>query len=641
MIGTKQMTSMILMSRSLRFRSISPIRDLAVACITLVVGASQLDAAPQRMSGQRIGGQRLGGQVGGNPAGQALGDPSGNVPDGQLGRDALGSGDALDNNLRVGSGGRNGYSPRAAAFSYQAIQARNLVVTNNVAGGRGFRSDPGFLGGVGYLAPRDFRGTLGGDANYGFERDSALGSLDFLMSDRRMDPYDAAKSGAFQYRRDFTAVPEVGSDFGARRLDDSQIRLDRVNSAMTSGSILTTAAAPEDAEIVRDAQGREFHQIHSSVEGIKVRGLSEGIPVDSIYERAMANSDRDAVSVRPFRSPWEDEDGNRIKPDEQLEGRVASGIARGNSYDSIVRRVEANYKGRADVNVDSSGELSLRDRRRQVQARITRPRIGTLEDARPSDSSGNFEGFTRPEGDPEAGIGPEFRRSATGLPLDEREEGEPPAASDGLGRAKEASEGEPESARKLRSPEELYDIYQHRTMVAGVDDGQLSERAMELVDQAGAYMAKGRYARATDRLKDALRYAPGNPLIEAALANAQIGFGAFFSAELTLGRLFRNHFEVAGAVFDGEDLIPNRTNLLLNAADIRDLIATRKREGSRASGGLGLVLAYIGWQVDDREMIKEGLETMKGSRREGLVEGLEVVWLASPPADEKKPTRSE
>ncbi|MCP4743975.1 MAG: hypothetical protein GY871_17360, partial [Actinomycetales bacterium] len=236
--------------------------------------------------------------------------------------------------------------------------------------------------GVGYLAPRDFRGAVGGDATYGFERDSSLGSLDFLMSDRRMDPYDAAKSGAFQYRRDFTSLPEIDSAFGAQRLDDSQIRLDRANSAMTSGTLLTTAAAPEDAEIVRDAQGRQFHQIHSSVEGIKVRGLNDGIPVDSIYERAMGNSDRDAVSVRPFRSPWEDEDGNRIKPDEQLQGRVSSGIGNGNSYDSIVRRVEANYKGRADVNVDSSGELSLRDRRKQVEARISRPRIGTLEDAR-------------------------------------------------------------------------------------------------------------------------------------------------------------------------------------------------------------------------------------------------------------------
>ncbi|MCP4744345.1 MAG: tetratricopeptide repeat protein [Actinomycetales bacterium] len=408
---------------------------------------------------------------------------------------------------------------------------------------------------------------------------------------------------------------------------------------MTSGTLLTTAAAPEDAEIVRDAQGRQFHQIHSSVEGIKVRGLNEGIPVDSIYERAMGNSDRDAVSVRPFRSPWEDEDGNRIKPDEQLQGRVSGGIGNGNSYDSIVRRVEANYKGRADVNVDSSGELSLRDRRKQVEARISRPRIGTLEDARPSDSSGSFEGFSRPEGDPEAGIGPDFRRSTVGLPLDESEEGEPSSTSDASGRASDSSDAESESARNLRSPEELYDIYQHRTVVDGVGDEQLSDRAMELVDQAGGYMAKGRYARATDRLKDALRYAPGNPLIEAALANAQIGFGAFFSAELTLARLFRNHFEVAGAVFDGDDLIPNRTNLLLNAADLRDLITARKREGSRASGGLGLVLAYIGWQVDDRMMIREGLDTMKGSRREGLVEGLEVVWLANPVIEGDTPAR--
>jgi len=619
MIGINKMTTMP--------------RNLIMACFMLVVGASQLEAAPQRMGGQRIGGQRLGG----NSAGQALSAPSGNRPNGQLGRDALGSGDALDSNLEVGSGGRNGYSPRAAAFSYQAIQARNLVVTNNVAGGRGFRADPGYLGGVGYLAPRDFRGAVGGDATYGFERDSSLGSLDFLMSDRRLDPYDAAKSGEFQYRRDFTGLPEVNSAFAAQRLDDSQIRLDRANSAMTSGTLLTTAAAPEDAEIVRDAQGRQFHQIHSSVEGIKVRGLNEGIPVDSIYERAMANSDRAGVEVRPFRSPWEDEDGNRIKPDEQLEGRVSSGVGSGNSYDSIVRRVEANYKGRENVNVDSSGGLSLRDRRRQVEARISRPRIGTLEDARPSDSSGSFEGLSRPAGEPEAGIGPEFQRSTSGLPLDVSEGmDDPDAAAD---TASDPADSKPESTRKLRSPEELYDIYQHRTVVDEVGDQRLSTRAMELVDQAGGYMAKGRYARATDRLKDALRYAPGNPLVEAALANAQIGFGAFFSAELTLGRLFRDHFEVAGAVFDGEDLIPNRTNLLLNANELRELIATRKREGSRGSGGLGLVLAYIGWQVDDRSMIEQGLDLMKDSRREGLREGLEVVWLGTTPnSDERSGT---
>ena len=244
MIGINKMTTM---PRRPRIRSIPKIRDLAVACITLVMGASQVDAAPQRIGGKRLGGQ----QIGGSSAGRALSAPSGNRPNGQLGRDALGSGNALDGNLEVGSGGRNGYSPRAAAFSYQGIQARNLVVTNNVAGGRGFRGDPG------YLASRDFRGDLGGDDNYGFRRDASLGSLDFLMSDRRLDPYNAANSNTFQYRRDFTGLPEVNNAFQAQRLDDSQIRLDRVNSAMTSGSLLTTAAArsvrPSSTTLTRHA----------------------------------------------------------------------------------------------------------------------------------------------------------------------------------------------------------------------------------------------------------------------------------------------------------------------------------------------------------------------------------------------------
>jgi hypothetical protein len=122
-----------------------------------------------------------------------------------------------------------------------------------------------------------------------------------------------------------------------------------------------------------------------------------------------------------------------------------------------------------------------------------------------------------------------------------------------------------------------------------------------------------------------------------------LGFGAFFSAELTLGRLFQNHFEVAGAVFAGEDLIPNRTNLLLNAEDLRELIATRQQSGSRSAGGLGLVLAYIGWQLDDRSMVDDGLDVMQGSRRAGLWEGLSVVWRdgASADGEEPKPEQAD
>ena len=138
------------------FRIAADLRTVLPSSVTIgtwvLLVAMGLMTAPAEAQ-RKIEGRRYGG---GNSSGQALGNGTGNRPNGQLGRDALGSGNALDGNLEVGSGGRNGYSPRAAAFSYQAIQARNLGVTNNVAGGRGFRGDPG------YTAPRDFRGKVGG-----------------------------------------------------------------------------------------------------------------------------------------------------------------------------------------------------------------------------------------------------------------------------------------------------------------------------------------------------------------------------------------------------------------------------------------------------------------------------------------------
>ena len=204
-----------------------------------------------------------GGRLYQNPAGQALGNGSVNTPNGILGNDVLSQGNALDGSLEVGSGGRNYRSARMNAYTYQNIQARNLVVTNNVAGGRGFRGDEGYVitgvSGAGYNAPGDFAGRLGSDSIYGFNRDSALSSLDLVKSSRSSDAFNIAQGmGVFQYRRDFTALPEVNSVTGVQRIDDAQIRLDRINPALGSQSLLSTAVAPADIGIVRAAEDQRL-----------------------------------------------------------------------------------------------------------------------------------------------------------------------------------------------------------------------------------------------------------------------------------------------------------------------------------------------------------------------------------------------
>ena len=598
-------------------------RQSFTLCLWCVLGATWLvttSAEAQR----KIDGRRYGG---GTSAGQALGNGTGNRPNGQLGRDALGSGNALDGNLQVGSGGRNGYSPRAAAFSYQAIQARNLGVTNNVAGGRGFRGDPG------YTAPRDFRGDVGGDDIYAFQRDSALSSMQFLTSPQRLDPLNISNNkGSFQYRRDFTSLPEVNNAFAARQIGDAQIRLDRANSAMTTGSLLTTAAVPEDAGFTRGTI------TSSTVRGLQPNLQSGAFVPQNLFDEALffdatlGSNPQQAVNAlqpRPFRSPWEDEDGNRLKPKEQIDGKKSNGLNTLIPYEAIVQRIVENYAGRDDVDIDDSGVLRMREDRALIEARLLAPRIGTPEDVRPSGSSGSFEGFARPEDDPEAGIGPAFRHSPTEFELEaiEAEESQNQEAAASTDPSADGETSSKEADEDLRSPEALFEIYRHRTDVGDLGNTGISDRAREFMDDAETYMLANKYAKATDRLKDAKRLSPGNPMIEAGLANAQIGFGAYFSAELTLARLFTRNPELVGAVFNDPKLIPNRTNLMIAANDIKSRITAGRNANSTRNAGLGLVLAYIGWQVEERPMIEMGLDDILNSPQAGLEGLLRTIWL--------------
>lgn len=601
-------------------------RQSFTLCLWCVLGATWLVTTPAEAQ-RKIDGRRYGG---GTSAGQALGNGTGNRPNGQLGRDALGSGNALDGNLQVGSGGRNGYSPRAAAFSYQAIQARNLGVTNNVAGGRGFRGDPG------YTAPRDFRGAVGGDDIYAFQRDSALSSMQFLTSPQRLDPLNITNNkGSFQYRRDFTSLPEINNAFAARQIGDAQIRLDRANSAMTTGSLLTTAAVPEDSGFTRGTI------MSSTLRGIQPNPRSgEFVPQnlfdEALFFDAIQNSDPqeaiNALQPRPFRSPWEDEDGNRLKPKQQIDGKMSNGLNSSTPYEMIVQRIVENYAGRDDVNIDDSGVLRMREDRALIEARLSAPRIGTLEDVRPSGSSGSFEGFARPEDDPEAGIGPAFRHSPTEFELEaiEAEEAQNQAAAAGTDPPADGETSSEESDENLRSAEALFEIYRHRTDVADLGNSGVSERAREFMDDAEGFMLANKYAKATDRLKDAKRLSPGNPMIEAGLANAQIGFGAYFSAEITLAKLFTRNPELVGAVFSDSKIIPNRTTLMIAANDIKSRITAGRDAASTRNAGLGLVLAYIGWQIEDQSMIETGLDEILKSPQAGLEELLRAIWIAAP-----------
>ena len=553
-----------------------------------------------------------------NPAGRALGSGAVDRPDGMIGDGAMTYGNALDANLRVGSGGFNSRSARSEAYTYRNLQARNLVVTNGVTGGRGFRGD------VGYLAPGDFAGETGGDSTYGFRRDSALSGLEFLSSSRQIDTFNIAQGmGVFQYRRDFTSLPEVNSVRGVTRIDDAEIRLDRANTAIRTGNLLDTAVAPSDIGLVVDADGQKERAMGSTLRGIQFPG-EYGLRSDSIYEESLYNeanlfSDDEIIrGLRPerFVAPFDRSETSEESPDERLNAAASTS----SRYDAIMRRVLAKYEDRDDVSLDISGVERLRDGLDRFDAMVTPAKVGTVESSRPTTPDGRRPG---PPGE---------RIQAVGLevgPADDESEESPVAPSDDPLEAESPSEeetprgrGQDEDSSTVRSVDELIEALAHAEMIETLVDPKMRARVQQIIEQGEAAMMEGQYFQAEDRFEVALQLNPGNPTIEGGLANAQIGAGLYRSAGVTLARLFRDHELMIDVQWEA-GLIPNRTRLKVAASDIESMIV--KNPGN--SGALGLVRAYIGRQLGDETMISEGLDQVKDAKLVPLVALLRGIWL--------------
>ena len=129
-----------------------------------------------------------------------------------------GSGSALDRNLQHGSGGRN------TGPVQEDLRARNLVVTGNVAGGRGFRGD------VGYTADRDFRGSTSDDASFDFRAGSAFSDPRLLRAGSMGDRMAVGRSyGNIEYGRSSITGSVVGADLIGTRL-----RVDHSTSSLST-----------------------------------------------------------------------------------------------------------------------------------------------------------------------------------------------------------------------------------------------------------------------------------------------------------------------------------------------------------------------------------------------------------------------
>lgn len=555
---------------------------------------------------------------------------------------ALGGGDRLDANPSRVTGRTN--LPAAVPD----FRSRNLTVTGDVAGGRGFRGD------VGYTAPGDFRGQLGGDDTFRFRADSAYSSpaAAGLPEQFRF----GHQLGVMEFRRggpDLTpqsVVPD--SQRALMQLSegsvDDRIRMDQIirGSAITERQMLTGNTRTVGTAV--DEEGRPFlievsplrgFEYASAMDRFRTQGLTPldrmrlrddmatgrvtnfGAPVEWRFEQLaeqermaeyrpsqldrllpddtprdarMDQRESDPLDTRldPRRSDFDADPRQRDRlattpPSQQFSRRPVEA-----QHLQIIERIARRYAGAEDVDVNIDPQLlrELDEEFAQIRDRLTQ------RDVAPFDPRVQLED----------------------IPVD--------------------PDDQPDDRRTERQPEDAYPegqidpdraipLLRHGQRIEQLT-GTEQTRFNELMQQAEQSLRDGEYFMAERQFLRALRFHPNQPLATAGMAHAQIGAGLHIAASLTLQRLFSTNPEMIDVRYDAS-LLPSRARL----AQVVDNLESRMNE-RRDRDAVAFLLAYIGHQLQDRALVDRGLSAMSQQRPENdlLLQLLQGVWQAEQPA---------
>ncbi|MDY7107692.1 MAG: hypothetical protein SYC29_03555 [Planctomycetota bacterium] len=606
-------------------------------------------------------------------------------------QDALGSGNALDAGLNVR--GRANQPTGQDLFG-----ARNLLITNNVIGGRGFR------GTIGYTAANDFRGALGSDDFYRFRRDSAWTDVTFLNYGNTYQQLRFGQNmGLLEYRRDFYGssgqtlgeTPQLPGEDGptpsgrfrlhGADLINTEMQLDQVSFSSSSSMASRVAAEPIKIGYTEDEEGGQYLINASSLTGLDITPINQDFQMLGLttYDAARVREDlmarREPRELgRPFEAKYEDLLAVRQPEDERIGGAVDPGAVDNRidlrsepEFQRILERVADRYAketrgeaaegpeepepGRGFYGEDETKlyeELDEDLRRiREYLAGRTGSEIGASDDqpglSLPGAEMQEPRQPEEPQGleDPLRGLQMPDRLTAPGRPetSDFQEATPPPLPGDD-----EEDQPQPLEVPLEVELDELGTILRHGERIEALTSKDQS-RFDELLAGAEEKLRAGEYFWAERRFIRALRFIPGHPLATAGLAHAQLGAGLYLSSSLTLQSLFRFQPEMIDARYE-EGLLPSRVRLL-QARDA--LIGRLDEERDRVSNAF--LLAYVGRLLGERPVVEQGLAAMEDAEPDNpLLKLLKTIWLAEeeppetaggadaePPVDENAPRDDE
>jgi len=578
---------------------------------------------------------------------------------------------ALDRNLGVGAGRVNQAAPQ------QDYRARNLVVTGDVAGGRGFR------GSVGYRAEDDFAAPTSQAATIQFRRDSAYSSPLALNTSIANDRFALATGiGSQQYMSDYaytrmSAMGLTGATLPGRGLETSALsaaraRLDLMTVLSTNAASLAAATAASSVRSVRVPQLGAAQIMVGPFNGVIL--VPEGDPVDAfqggVYGGALMRDDVRsgrltradyARAATDFAGLASDVDRQRQEVQLLEDARAASaGMARMGGVGSssgrpmgadsrvdapsatdLLRRpsvyddVLASVRQRYDLIRPSSGAAVPSTVAEQGGGQVPAAPTGTEGTAGQVPGGAARATALTPERQSISQAVRSLRERFMSLPGVTRADASGRQAGDstlpgqpGTQPSDEVTQGTgaaPTVTLKPLTLDETLLILRHGTKLERLDSG--SKDAMDRLLRLGSdFMGTRRYFRAEDAFRTASIIAPSSPLPLLGLASAQVGCGVQLAAAITLRRLLTDFPEMID--------VRLAANLQCDPQRMRDVAQQCVRFGrdSANASDFGLVAAWSGHQLGDRALVESGLSLMDGaSTKDPFVEALRAVWLAPAP----------
>lgn len=538
-------------------------------------------------------------------------------------QDALGQGDRLDANLQSGSQGRNARAPVENYFN------RNLVVTGDVAGGRQFR------GSVGYTMPGAFSEPVGSDADFFFRSYSYPSSYTYLANEvpaGRFQP--GGIYGDIPFFRS-TTPPPVGSSYLQIGPEPEFRRQTPISSdPLVPADLLSLRL--EDTSIAGAVRGSNYQTIYMT--GSSLTGV-QGVPPEQLGWDRLSLYDK--VAVASDRLTRRDEQSTVSRPgmitdtrvdvrqgddystaDPRLDAMQTSGRIQTDGYspdiDAIVQGMVELYRSMPNVRLEGDPEVMRRVREALGDA-LMEPCATTAEGGIVRE---NFDRILREE---------EERRQL---------EGDSPAGAGTPGavvdpitrpRARPEVEGETEAEaaerQRMLTVDELATILSHGRRI---EDFSPDERRMldRILAEGERELAAGEFFNAESTFNRVLLLALDHPLASAGRVHAQLGAGLYRAAAINLRKMIATHPELIDARF-GARLLPP-----LERVDAATAVLRQRLSGPDGAD-YGLLLAYLGHQVGNRELVHEGLEALPDGEDGTLRALLERLWLNAPTTGDK------